>query len=85
MVTLQSTILHVIFTWSLLASKLGLCKVEKNANPQAKREITFCDTLIVQELLEEDSFTLSFDFTLFRVVKETAVYIESNFQKSTAA
>lgn len=41
----------------------------------------FCNTLIAQVLLEDDSVTLSFDFTFFRVVKETAVYIETTFKK----
>lgn len=45
----------------------------------------FYNTLTVQVLLEDDSFNLSFDFTLFRVIKETAVYIESHFKNSTAA
>lgn len=41
----------------------------------------FCNTLIAQVLLEDDSFTLSFHFTFFRVAKETAVYIETNLKK----
>lgn len=57
-----------------------MCKGEKNANPQANY-----NTLTVQVLLEDDSFTLNFDFTLFRVIKETEVYIESHFKNSTAA
>lgn len=44
----------------------------------------FCNTLIVQVLLD-DSFTLNFDFTLVKVIKETAVYIKSHFKNSTAA
>lgn len=62
-----------------------MCKGEKNANPQAKGEVMFYNTLTVQVLLEDDSFTLNFDFTLFRVIKETEVYIESHFKNSTAA
>lgn len=41
----------------------------------------FCNTLITQVLLENDPVTLSFDFTFFRVVKETAVYTETRFKK----
>lgn len=40
----------------------------------------FCNTLIAQVLLEDDSVTLSFNITFFRVVKETAVYIETNLK-----
>lgn len=41
----------------------------------------FCNTLIAQVLLEDDPATLSFDFTFFRVVKETVVYAETHFKK----
>jgi len=45
----------------------------------------FCVPPVVQGLPENYSFTLSFDLALFRVVKETAVYVQSHFKNSTAA
>lgn len=50
-----------------------------------EENVSHMNTLRVQVLLEGDSFTLSFDFTLFRVVKETAAYTESHFKNSRAA
>lgn len=45
----------------------------------------FCKTLIVQVLYKGDSFTLVFNFTLFGIVKEAAVYIGSHFKNSEIA
>lgn len=40
----------------------------------------FCNTLMAQVLLEDVSVTLSFDFTFFRVVKATVIYMETHFK-----